>query len=54
MKGAKVLDPEPYRPGRDEVAKQMAQGDARPATEAEVAAASAGIGKKSSVHDQEF
>ena len=35
MKGAKVLDPEPYRPGPDEVARQKVHGDADVATQAE-------------------
>jgi hypothetical protein len=54
MRGAKVLDGPGRHPGADRARDQKAHGDARPATEAEVLAAGAGAGKRSSVHDQQF
>lgn len=54
MVGAKVLDSPPVRPGREEVLRQKAHGDARTASEAEVRAAGAGVPHKSSLHEREF
>jgi uncharacterized membrane protein len=54
IKGAKVLDPEPVRPGRGVVENQKVHGDARLASEAEARAAAKRGGRRSSVHDQEF
>jgi hypothetical protein len=54
MKGAKVLDGEPRRPGLEEVLLQKTHGDARLATEQEVQAAAGGVANRSPVHDQEF
>ena len=54
IEGAKVYDPEPVRPGREEAEKQKAHGDARTATKAEADAAGSGKVRRSSVHDQKF
>lgn len=43
MQGAKVLDPEPYRPGPEDVARQKAHGDADVASEAEARTALGGL-----------
>lgn len=55
MKGAKVLDPAPIRPGVEDVTSQMAHGKAGPANQDETLAAARGEAKRSSsVHGQEF
>jgi hypothetical protein len=54
MKGAKVLDPEPYKPGSEVAANQKAHGDARPATENEALQTAEQGGQRLPVHDMEF
>jgi hypothetical protein len=54
IKGAKVLDPEPVRPGVELVEEQKAYGESRLTTEAEARAAAKSGGRRSAVHDQEF
>jgi hypothetical protein len=54
MKGARVIDAAPMRPGLDDVLLQKSHGDARLATEQEVQAAASGAPSRSPVHDQEF
>jgi len=54
VKGAKVLDPEPVRPGREVAEQQKVHGSSRLATEAETRTAATGGARRSKVHDQEF
>jgi len=55
IKGARVLDPEPVRPGRAEVLNKKTLGDAGLLTpEQAQQAAARGGNRRSPVHDQEF